>query len=126
MLDLLISTAHAQEGAPPAGGGGAFTLLMFGSIIAIWWFLVIRPQTRQQQRHRAMVAALKRGDQVVTSSGMLGKIAAVEDDAVTLEVAKGVKVRFLKDKIANTRTPGGTAKATEGDEAANDVKKKKK
>ena len=53
-----------------------------------------------------MVAALKRGDPVVTKSGMYGKIASVEEDGVLLEVAKGVKIRFMKDRIAQTLTDG--------------------
>ena len=77
MLDLLISTAHAQSapGGPSPGGQGFEMLLFFGSIIAIWWFLVIRPQTKSAQKHAAMVAALKKGDQVVTASGIFGKVA---------------------------------------------------
>ena len=103
MLDLLIGTALAQgEGGSPTapGGGGLQLLLFFGAIIAIWWFLVIRPQTKQGQRHKAMVTALKRGDQVVTSAGMFGKVAAVDETTVTLEVGKGVKIKFVKDKVA--------------------------
>ena len=113
MLDLLIGTALAQEGGapPPPGGGGFQLLLFFGAIIAIWWFLVIRPQTKQAQRHKAMVTALKRGDQVVTTSGMFGKVAAVDETTVTLEVGKGVKIKFLKDKVARMSEPPAAGKS---------------
>jgi preprotein translocase subunit YajC len=117
MLELLISTAHAQEGgASPAGGGGLQLLLFFGSIIAIWWFLVIRPQTKQATKHRTMVAALKRGDEVVTTSGMFGKVAAVEENAILLDVGKGVKIRFVKDKVSGLLDPNAaTVKAADED-----------
>ncbi len=117
MFDLLIGTALAQaEGTDPAGGGGggagSSMLLFFVAIIAIWYFLVIRPQTKQVQRHKAMVTALKRGDQVVTASGMFGKVAAVDETSVTLEVGKGVKIKFMKDKVAQlSEQPGAKADA---------------
>jgi preprotein translocase subunit YajC len=76
---------------------------------------VIRPQTKQAQRHKAMVSALKRGDQVVTSSGMFGKVAAVDETSVTLEVGKGVKIKFLKDKVS--RMAEQPAVKTEPEEA---------
>lgn len=102
MLDLIVGTAAAQQGGAPAGpgGGGLQLLLFFGAIIGIWWFLVIRPQSKQAGRHKAMVAALKRGDEVITASGMYGRVAAVEEDSVLLDVGKGVKVKFVKDKVA--------------------------
>ncbi len=125
MFELLIGTAAAQEGGAPAapGGGGLELLLFFGSIVAIWWFLVIRPQAKQQQKHQSMVSSLKKGDRVVTASGMLGKVAAVEEAVVIVEVDKGTKLRFLKDKIATVGDP--TAKAPTGDAAADDSSKKK-
>lgn len=108
MFDWLISTAHAQQGAPAGdpGGGMMFTMMMFGSIILIWWLIVIRPQANQARTHRKMVSELKRGDSVVMSSGMFGKVAAVEESALLIEVAKGTKVRYLKDKVARTYSPG--------------------
>ena len=56
-----------------------------------------------------MVSGLKRGDQVVTTSGMFGKVALVEETSVTIEVAKGVKIKFLKDKVATTHLGGDSA-----------------
>ena len=79
-------------------------MLFFGLIIAIWYFLVIRPQTKQARAHQAMVAALKKGDQVVTAAGLHGRVAAVEEAVVQLEVAKGVKVRVDKNKVSRTTT----------------------
>ncbi|MEE2829240.1 MAG: preprotein translocase subunit YajC [Myxococcota bacterium] len=111
MLNWFVSIAHAQGtgggGSGSAGGGDlTFTIMMFGSIILIWWLIVIRPQAKQAQNHRTMVAALKRGDSVITKSGMYGKVASVEEDGLLLEVAKGVKIRFLKDRVAQTVADG--------------------
>jgi len=105
MLDWFVSTAYAADD-PVASTGMMPTMLMFGSIILIWWLIVIRPQANQARDHRKMVSGLKRGDSVITTSGMFGKVAAVEDAALQLEVAKGVKIRFLKDQVARLHTPG--------------------
>ena len=72
----------------------------------IWWLIVIRPQAKAAREHQKMVSELKRGDLVITKSGMFGKVAAVEESALLIEVSKGAKVRFLKDKVARTYLPG--------------------
>jgi preprotein translocase subunit YajC len=87
-------------------------LLFFGLIIGIWYFLVIRPQSKQARAHQQMVAALKKGDQVVTAAGMYGRVAAVEETIVHLEVAKGVRVRVDKDKVSRSvNEPSADAEA---------------
>ena len=70
-------------------------------IFAIMWFLLIRPQQKKLKEHRAMVAALRRGDQVVTQGGLIGKVAKVKDeDEIEVEIAQGVKVRVVKSTVA--------------------------
>lgn len=109
LLDLFVATAHAQDGAAaPRGGGGFEMIIMFGTIIAIWYFLVIRPQAKQQKAHGEMVAALKKGDSVVLASGIHGKVHAVEDAVLHVEVAKGVRLRVDKNKVARA-TDGAAA-----------------
>jgi preprotein translocase subunit YajC len=81
------------------GGGGLTTFLFIGVLFAIMYFLMIRPQQKQAKEHRALLAALKKGDDVVTQGGMLGKIYAVTDKIVTLEIANGIRVRVLKSSI---------------------------
>ncbi len=100
MLDLFIGTAWAQSGAPSTGGQGFQMLVMFGLIFGIMYFLMIRPQNKRMQAHAAMVAALKKGDELVTVGGLHGRIFAVEEKAILLEVAKGVRVKVDNDKIA--------------------------
>lgn len=120
MFDLFISTAYAQDAAPAAGGGGFEMLFLMGSIAGIWYFLVIRPTTKQQSQHRGMVSALKKGDPVVMNSGLLGKVALVDDKTVTVEVGKGTKLKFLKDKVAMVGDP--TVEAPAKTPAADDAK----
>ncbi len=70
-------------------------------IFAIMWFLLIRPQQKKLKEHQAMVAALRRGDQVVTQGGLIGKVSKVKDDhEIEVELATDVKVRVVKSTIA--------------------------
>ncbi len=69
-------------------------------IFAIMYFLLIRPQQKKLKQHQAMVAALRRGDQVVTAGGLIGKVSKIKDDAeVEVELAEGVKVRVVRSTI---------------------------
>ncbi len=113
MLDLFIGTAWAQSGAPSTGGQGFQMLVMFGLIFGIMYFLMIRPQNKRMQQHAAMVAALKKGDQLVTVGGLHGRIFAVEEKVIILEVAKGVRVTVDNDKIA--RMVGAEPATTAGE-----------
>jgi len=71
-------------------------------IFLIMYFLLIRPQQKKMKEHQAMVAALRRGDQVVTQGGMVGKVVKVKDDGeLEVEIAEGVKVRVIQNTIAN-------------------------
>ena len=70
-------------------------------IFAIMWFLLIRPQQKKLKEHRAMVEALRRGDQVVTQGGLIGKVSKVkDDDEIEVEIANGVKVRVVRSTVA--------------------------
>jgi preprotein translocase subunit YajC len=82
--------------------GGAFAqFLPLVLIFAIMYFLLIRPQQKKLKQHQAMVAALRRGDQVVTQGGLIGKVVKVKDDnEIEVELAENVKVRVVKSTIA--------------------------
>jgi preprotein translocase subunit YajC len=74
-------------------------------IFVIMYFLLIRPQQKKVKEHQAMIAALRRGDEVVTAGGLIGKISKVKDDAeVELELATGLKVRVVRATIAQVRS----------------------
>ena len=74
---------------------------------AFFWFLIIRPQMRQQKAHREKIAGVKKGDQVITAGGLLGKVIKVDDDYVELEIATGVKVKAVKGTLGDIVAPGG-------------------
>jgi len=93
--------AWAQEAAQAAPKPSMFeTFMPFIFIIVIFYFLLIRPQQKRQRAHQTFVTALKRGDSVLTSSGILGTIEGLTDKFVTLEVADGVRIRVLRSQIA--------------------------
>ena len=82
-------------------------ILIFG----IMYFLLIRPQQKKVKEHQAMVAELRRGDQVVTQGGMIGKVTKVKDDGeLELEIPDGVKVRVIQSTIATVMSKGEPAK----------------
>ena len=96
---MIVTPAFAQ-----ASGGGGNALLMqlpfFILIFAIFYLLLIRPQRKKMKEHQAMVEALRRGDQVITQGGVVGKLTKVrEDGEVEIEIAEGVNVREIKNTI---------------------------
>ncbi len=95
---MLVTPAYAQA----AGGGSpVMSFIPLLLIFAIMWFLLIRPQQKKMKEHQAMVAALRRGDEVVTQGGVVGKVTKVKDDGeVEVEIAQGVKIRVIKHTIA--------------------------
>lgn len=106
---MLATPAYAQ-----AADGGAATLIGFLPIILIFvimYLLLIRPQQKKVKEHRAMVEALRRGDQVVTSGGLIGKITKVSDSEVEVEVAPNIKVRVVKSTIAQVMSKTEPAQA---------------
>ena len=97
---MFVTPAYAQA----AGGAAANPIMQFAPLIlifAIMYFLMIRPQQKKVKQHQAMVEALRRGDQVITQGGIIGKVVKVKDDnEVEVEVADGIKVRVVKSTIA--------------------------
>lgn len=102
MLDML--SAAAAQGAAPAWTG----FLPIIGMVAIFWFLIIRPQMRQQKQQREKIAGVKKGDQVVTAGGLVGKVVKVDENYAEIEIAQGVKVKAVKSTIGDIIPPGGT------------------
>ena len=90
----MISNAYANTA--PAGPDPMFQILMLVGFIAIFYFLLWRPQQKRAKEHKAMVSSLKRGDNVITSSGIYGRVVGIEGQVVTLEIAKNTHVRVLR------------------------------
>ena len=103
LLTLSAAGAAATAEAPPAW-------LQFLPLLAmgvIFWLLIIRPQMRRQKEHQARVSSLKKGDQVVTAGGLVGKVVRVDDQFVDLELGQGVKVKAVKATIGDIIAPSG-------------------
>ena len=99
---MFVTPAYAQS----AGGGDAFTGLVIPMILifGIMYFLLIRPQQKKLKQDAAMREALRRGDQVVTQGGLVGKVTKVHDAEIDVEVATGVNVRVIKPAILTVRS----------------------
>ena len=83
-------------GAAASGQSGMTTLVMLGVMLLIFYFLLIRPQQKRAKEHKNMVSSLKRGDNVITSSGIYGRVVGIDGQVVTLEIAKNTHVRVLR------------------------------
>lgn len=100
---MFATPAYAQAAG---GAGGAFaSFIPLLLIFAIMYFLLIRPQQKKLKDHQAMVAAVRRGDQIVTQGGLIGKVTKVKDDGalggeVEVELSQGVTVRVVRNTIA--------------------------
>ncbi|MFQ5696848.1 MAG: preprotein translocase subunit YajC [Myxococcota bacterium] len=99
------------QAVPQASGGtpGLQLMLLVGGMFVLMWALLIRPQQRQQKEHRKMLEEIRRGDQVVTSGGLHGRVTGVTDEVLTLEIADRVRVRVSRSSIASRRAAGGEA-----------------
>lgn len=101
---MFVTPAYAQA-AGAAGPSLLAQLPFFLAIFAIFYFLLIRPQQKKLKEHQAMVEAVRRGDQIVTQGGMVGKVTKVRDDGeVEVEIATGVNVRVIKHTIQTVRS----------------------
>jgi preprotein translocase subunit YajC len=111
-----------------AQAGGTNPLVNVGFIavlIGIMYFVMIRPQQKQAKAHRDLLSGLKKGDEVVTQGGVLGKIHLVSEQTVTLEVANGVRIRVLKRSIyAKGSVADDAAKSEDKDKKSEDKDKK--
>lgn len=107
-MNLFISDAYAQAGA--GGSSTLLGLLPMVFIFVIFYFLLIRPQQKRQKEHKQLVANIQKGDEVVTSGGILGKVSGVKDGNVTLTIADGVDIKMQASAVAQV-LPKGTVKA---------------
>ncbi len=111
---LAATPAYAQAAGQQAGGYSFF--IMLALMFAVFYFLLIRPQQKRQKEHKAMIEAVRRGDTVVTSGGMIGKITKVIDEnEVQVELAESVRVRIIKSTLADVRGKSEPAAPAKGD-----------
>jgi len=110
LLSTLVSGGSAQSaGDPPA----YLQFLPLVAMAAIFYFLILRPQMRRQKEQQAKIAAVKKGDQVVTAGGLIAKVIKVDEHTVDLEIAQGVKVRAVKSTLGDIVPPGATPVAND-------------
>ena len=112
---MLISPAFAQVPGFGGDGGMLMSLLPFILIFVIMYFLILRPQQRRVKQHQEMVKNVRRGDTVITTGGLVGKVTkVVDDDQLEVEIAENVRVRQARQMISDVRAKGEPVK----DEAA--------
>ena len=103
---MFVTPAFAQTATPAAGPDMLMSILPFVLIFVIMYFLIIRPQRAQMKKREEMLTNIRRGDTVVTSGGVIGKVTKAEDVEMEVEIAQGVKVRVLRSMIADVRVKG--------------------
>ena len=104
-MNLLFSTAYAQAEAQQPSM--TFNFILFGGMILLFWLLLIRPQSKRAKEHRELVASISKGDEVMTSGGLLGKVTRVSDEYMAVQIAEGVEIKLQKSSVA-AALPKGT------------------
>ncbi|MCL4159894.1 UNVERIFIED_CONTAM: hypothetical protein GTU68_029302 [Idotea baltica] len=108
---MFITPAFAQGIGPAGASSFLIQILPFVAIFAIMYFLIIRPQRQRVKRHQEMVANLRRGDTIVTTGGLIGKVSKVVDDGeIQVELAEGMKVRVVRAMVQEVRSKTEPAK----------------
>jgi preprotein translocase subunit YajC len=105
---MFVTPAYAQAAAAPGQGGISDILIQLFPIlllVVIFWFLIFRPQQKRLKAQQAMLSAIRRGDTVVSTGGIVGKVTkAVDGEDLEVEIAQGVKVKLVRGMIADVRS----------------------
>ena len=108
---MLITPAYAQAAAGGDANSMLMSLLPFALIFVIMYFLILRPQQKKVKDHQELVKNIRRGDTVITSGGLVGKVTkVVDDDQIEFEISDGVRVRQMRQMISGVRAKGEPAK----------------
>lgn len=115
-VQIMVAQAEAE------GGMMSFFVMMI-MMLAIFYFLLFRPQQKQQQKHQSLLSGLKRGDEVILSSGIIGKIHAVEENTVTMDLNADTRIKVLKRAVSSlsSNATGAGAKSLDANNNATDV-----
>ncbi|MED7819336.1 MULTISPECIES: preprotein translocase subunit YajC [unclassified Francisella] len=105
---MLFTSSSFAAGSEASAGSPLSSILMLVVFFAIFWFLLIRPQQKKNKDLRKMLSELSKGDEVVTSGGMIGKITKIDDTFVDLEVAENVTIKVQRSAVANILPKGAT------------------
>ena len=104
-MSFFISDAFAEADSV-AGQDPMTSLIFFAGFILIFYFILIRPQQKRAKEHRNLVSALSKGDEVITSGGLMGKVTAVTDDYINVDLAENVNVRMQKAAVTSVLPKG--------------------
>lgn len=123
LLPLQDEAPAATESAPGFFGGGNDMWILMIAIVAIFYFVMIAPEKKQRRKREEMLGSMKKGDKVMTTSGMYATVAQVQEDVVTLQVADGVRMRFSRAAIQDVIVDEDqAAKGDKGAKKAADAK----
>lgn len=110
MMNFFISPAFAENTPPMDGPNPLFQFLLLFGFLVIFYMLVMRPQRKREKSHRELISSLQKGDEVVTSGGIVGRITKVNEGFVVIEVADKLELKFQRSAILSS-LPKGTIKA---------------
>ena len=119
MIDTII---FALTGGGGEGGGGFQPLILMGAMFAIFYFLLIRPQQKKNKEHRQMLSNLRKGDRVVTSGGIHGRITGMDEATLTVEIAEKVRVKVSRGNVAGLVNPASQAQPPKKEKKDKDKK----
>ncbi len=103
-MNLLFPVAYAQESGTPTM---TYNLLLFGGMFLLFYFILWRPQSKRAKEHKELIGSISKGDEVMTSGGLLGKVTKVNDDYIAIQVADSVELKIQKSSVA-AALPKGT------------------
>ncbi len=111
-MSFFISSAMAASTSPSAQAASesGFSMMMIVAIFVLFYFMLIRPQSKRAKEHRNLVSNLKKGDEIVTSGGLLGKVINIDDQFIKINLAEGVDVNVQRSAVTNV-LPKGTIKS---------------
>ncbi|VWX51345.1 preprotein translocase subunit YajC [Novosphingobium sp. 9U] len=109
VLSMLAAAGAGANAAPPAW----LSYLPFVAMGLIFWFLIMRPQMKQQKEQKAKLEGIKKGDEVLTGGGFVGRVISVDENYVNVEIAQGVRVKAVKSTIADVIPPAGSKPAND-------------
>lgn len=108
---MFVTPAYAQAAGAPGIGDFAGMILPLVMIMVVFWFLLIRPQQRKLKEHQELLKKINRGDTIITSGGLIGRVTKVVDDhELQVEVGENVKVRILRSGVSDVRAKGEPVK----------------
>ena len=110
-MNFFISDAMAAAGGAPAGqADGTFSLVMIAAIFVLFYFMLIRPQNKRAKEHRELIGNLKKGDEIITSGGVLAKVTDLNEQYLKASVADGVEIKIQRNAVSAV-IPKGTLKS---------------